>query len=75
MDDDTRGRLMYALDDAVTHLEASRGHVAEQEKRIAAAKDSGSDTRGSERLLSTFRECLRLHRMHHDQLLLDLQRG
>lgn len=75
MDDDTRGRLMYALDDAVTHLEASRGHVAEQEKRIVAAKASGSDTRQSERLLSTLRESLRLHQIHHDRLLLDLQRG
>lgn len=75
MDDYTRGRLMSDLNDAVTHLKASRENVAEQEKRIVATKARGGDTRQSERLLATLRESLRLHHVHHERLLLELQRG
>jgi hypothetical protein len=54
------------LDDAVMRIGQSRAHVVAQEKRVALSKRSGADTRQSQNLLATFRDCLRLHQTYYD---------
>jgi hypothetical protein len=71
---DNYSNLLAELDHAVVRVGQSTAHVAAQEKRVTMSKQRGDDTQQSEKLLSTLRDCLQLHRTYYDMRLLRLAR-
>jgi hypothetical protein len=67
-------KLLVELDRAVMRVGQATAHVTAQEKRVTMSKQKGDDTQQSEKLLSTLRDCLQLHRTYYDMRLLRLAR-